>query len=356
MGLVITTGGLGPTFDDRTKEAFADALGARMSEDAQTRLDIDAFFRARGRATTENNYRQALIPEGAAALPNPLGTAPGVYWDAPAGRRLRIVMLPGVPREMKLMWADHVHPRLADLAGAPTETLRLVAGGVGESVLDERTRGIRERRAHLSWTILAHGVHIELLARSKGADAPELLDAARRDMEAELGRDLVCEGDGSPEGTLLDLLAARGQTLAIAESVTGGLLASRLAAVPGASRALLGCAVAYSPRAKEGLLGIDPGFIATNGTVGEAITIEMASRARKALGADWGLAITGNAGPRPDPDAGPGEGDDKIGRCHIAVAGADGTACRAHDLHGTRQDVQLRAAGWAVEMLRRRLL
>jgi nicotinamide-nucleotide amidase len=265
-------------------------------------------------------------------------------------------MLPGVPREMKLMWADHVRPRLADLAECPTRTLRLVVGGVGESVLDERTGGIRERHAHLGWTILAHGVHIELLARSKGADAQELLAAARRDMEAELGRDLVCEGDGSPEGTLLGLLAARGETLAMAESVTGGLLASRLAAVPGASRALLGSIVAYTPRAKEGLLGIDPGFIAANGTVGGAITVEMAVRARKALGADWGLAITGNAGPGPDPDAGPGEGDDRIGRCHIAVAGADGTACRAHDLHGARQDVQSRAAGWAVDMLRRKCI
>jgi nicotinamide-nucleotide amidase len=353
MGLIVTTGGLGPTFDDRTKEAFAGALGAPMFEDAQTRLDIDAFFGARGRAATENNYGQALIPAGAVAMRNTLGTAPGVYWDAPAGRpRLRIVMLPGVPREMKAMWAADVHPRLLDLAEEPAKALRLVVGGVGESVLDERTRAVRERHSRLDWTILAHGMHIELLARSKSQEA---LEAARLDMEAELGQDLVCTGDGSPESTLLGLLAARGETLALAESVTGGLLASRLAAVPGASRALLGGAVAYAPKAKEALLGVGADLLASSGTVGEDVTLEMATRARKLLGATWALAVTGNAGPAPDPNARQGGGRDEAGRCYIAVAGADGAACRAHDLHGTRQDVQLRAANWAMDALRRRL-
>jgi PncC family amidohydrolase len=251
------------------------------------------------------------------------------------------------------MWADHVRPRLADLAECPTRTLRLVVGGVGASVLAERTGGIRERHAHLGWTILAHGMHIELLARSK--DVGEL-DAARLDMEAELGRDLVCVGDGSPEETLLGLLIARGETLALAESVTGGLLASRLAAVPGASRALLGGVVAYAPSAKAALLGVEPGFIASNGTVGEAVTIEMALRVREQTGAAWGLAITGNAGPAPDPNALQGDGRDEAGRCYTAVAGAAGAECRAHCLHGTRQDVQFRAANWAMDMLRRRLI
>jgi len=374
--LLITTGGLGPTFDDRTKEAFADALGAKMIEDAKSRANIDAFFRARGRATTENNYRQALTPEGSVAVPNPLGTAPGVYWDLSSKRNgLRIVMLPGVPQEMKAMWAADIHPRLLDLAEGPTRTLRLVVGGVGESVLDERTKAVRDRHSHLGWTILAHGMHIELLARSMSQGA---LDAARLDMEAELGQDLVCIGDGSPESTLLDLLAARGETLALAESVTGGLLASRLAAVPGASRALMGGAVVYTPKAKTELLGIDPSFLAANGTVGEAVTIEMAVRVRQRLGATWGLAITGNAGPAPDPfqvtyiecnlalhqgrarpDSTPAHpadevaGTSKIGRCYIAVAGAAGAVCRAHDLHGARTDIQFRAINWAIDALRR---
>jgi nicotinamide-nucleotide amidase len=352
-GLIVTTGGLGPTFDDRTKEAFADALGVRMFEDAKTRLDIDAFFGAKGQATPENNYGQALIPEGAMAIPNSLGTAPGVYWDAPKGRKdLCIVMLPGVPREMMGMWMADVHPRLLGLAEEPTETLRLVVGGVGESALDERTKHVRARHSHLDWTILAHGMHIEILARSKSADA---LGAARLDMEAELGQDLVCVGSGSPESTLLDLLVARSETLAIAESVTGGLLASRLTAVPGASRALLGGVVAYTPESKARLLGIDPDFIKSNGTVGEAMTLEMASRARGKLGAAWGLAITGNAGPTPDPNAKQNDACGKIGRCYIAVADGMGAACRHCQLHGTRQDIQFRAANWAMDTLRRRL-
>jgi len=344
-GLLIATGGLGPTFDDRTKEAFAEALGAKLIEDAKSRADIDAFFRARGRATTENNYQQALMPEGAVAVPNPIGTAPGVYWDVSSKHPgLRIVMLPGVPQEMKAMWAADIHPRLLDLAEAPTMTLRLVVGGVGESVLDERTKGVRDRHSHLGWTILAHGMVIEFLARSKSQDA---LDTARLDMEATLGHDLVCVGDGSPESTLLDLLAARGETLALAESVTGGLLASRLAAVPGASRALMGGVVVYTPKAKTELLGIPQEFLAANGTVGEAVTIEMAARVRQRLGATWGLAITGNAGLAPDPNAGPQEGDAKIGRCYIAVAGTDRADCRAHDLHGARTDIQFRGVNSA---------
>jgi nicotinamide-nucleotide amidase len=262
-------------------------------------------------------------------------------------------MLPGVPREMKAMWAACVRPRLLGLAEEPTRTLRLVVGGVGESALDERTKAVRERHSRLDWTILAHGMHIELLARSK---SPGALEAARLDMEAELGLDLVCTGDGSPESTLLGLLAARGETLALAESVTGGLLASRLTAVPGASRALLGGAVAYAPEAKAGLLGVEPGFLASNGTVGEATTVEMASRVRERVGATWGLAITGNAGPAPDPNAPRIDGRDKIGRCYIAVAGAGGADCRAHDLHGARADVQSRAADWGIDALRRKIV
>jgi len=322
-----------------------------MVEDGQARLDIDSFFKARGRVVTENNYKQALAPQGAISLRNPLGTAPGVYWEDPpnfAGRT--IVLLPGVPKEMMGMWDSHVHHRLSGLSKKPIKTVRLVVSGVGESVLDERTGPVRQRHPHLGWTILAPRTHVEFLIRGQ---ASQELDVAVRDMEANLGDDLICVGGGTPESVLLDMLVARGETFAMAESVTGGVLSSRLAAVPGASRAYIGGAVAYTPKAKMELVGLDKGFIEQHGTVGEATTREMAIRIRERLGATWGLAATGNAGPTVDKNALDKNGSDQVGRCFIAVAGPDGADCQAFNIHGDRGDIQFRAANWAIDMLRR---
>jgi nicotinamide-nucleotide amidase len=262
-------------------------------------------------------------------------------------------MLPGVPKEMMAMWESDVHPRLSNLSKSPLKTVRLVVAGIGESVLDERTGPIRQRHSQLSWTILAPRTHVEFLIRGENSQE---LDAAIKDMETELGADLVCVGDGTPEAVLLDMLIARGDTLALAESVTGGILSSRLSSVPGASRAYIGGAVAYTPTAKERLVGLGRGFIESHGTVGEATTREMAIRIRELLGATWGLAATGNAGPTVDKNALGKDGGDQVGRCFIAVAGPDGADCQAHNIHGDRGDIQFRAANWAIDMLRRRML
>ncbi|MDR1841926.1 MAG: CinA family nicotinamide mononucleotide deamidase-related protein [Holophagales bacterium] len=351
--LIITTGGLGPTFDDNTKEVAAEVLGVPMFEDASTRSNITDFFLSRGRAVTENNYKQALIPQGAKAIPNPLGTAPGVYWkDPPSYDGRRIVMLPGVPREMMALWTNDVHPLLLDLANDRQKTLRFVVSGAGESALDERTNRVRARHSHLDWSILAPRSHVEFLVRST---RDEDLEALRRDMEAELGMDLVCVGPGSQESVVLDMLAARNETLALAESVTGGILASRLVDVPGASRAFLGGVVAYTPKAKTELLGLSADFIVSHGTVGEAVAREMAARVKEKLGADWGLAVTGNAGPDADKNALNRDGCDRVGRCYIALAGDADVKCQTRDIHGDRPDVQFRAANWAIDMLRRGL-
>ena len=236
--LILTTGGLGPTFDDFTKECFAEVLGAALREDAQSREDMLAFYAARKRVPPESNFKQALLPEGAEALRNPVGTAPGVWWqDPPAHPGVRIVMLPGVPREMKRMWEGQVEPRLRTLAGESVRTLRMVVAGVPESALDERIRDVRERHGQLDWTILASLTQVELLAR--GAD-PAALEAAQADFLPVLGEDLVGVGEGNLEDAVLGNLKARGETLAVAESMTGGLLAARLTAIPGASEVFLG--------------------------------------------------------------------------------------------------------------------
>lgn len=342
--LILTTGGLGPTFDDFTKECFAEVLGAELREDAQSREDMLAFYAARKRVPPASNFKQALLPEGAEALRNPVGTAPGVWWEDPKGHRgVRIVMMPGVPREMKRMWEDQVEPRLRALAGAATHTLRMVVAGVPESTLDERTREARQRHGHLDWTILASLTQVELLAR--GTD-PAALEAARTDFLPVLGEDLAGVGEGNLEDAVLASLKARGETLAVAESVTGGLLASRLTAIPGTSEVFLGGATVYSAKAKVALLGLDAARLAQDGTVSEATSRALAEAVRTRLGATWGLGLTGNAGPSA-------EGGAPVGTLFIALAGPGGTSTKALTIPGDRLDVQLRGMASALDLLRR---
>ena len=342
--LIFTTGGLGPTFDDFTKELFAEILGAELVEDASSRADILAFYAARNRIPPQVNFKQALIPLGAEPLRNPVGTAPGVWWQDPPGHLgVRIVMLPGVPREMKRMWEEQVEPRLRPLAGKAAHTLRVVVAGVPESTLDERTREVRERHGHLDWTILASLTQVELLVRSGD---PVDLEAVLSDLRLVLGADLVSVGNGNLEDAVLDGLAARGHTLAVAESMPGGLLSARLTAIPGASRTFLGGAIVYSATAKAALLGLSPSFLAEHGTVSEATTIALAEAVRKALGSTWGLAVTGNAGPAA-------EGGMPVGAVFFAVAGPDGISSERRNFPGDRAEIQLRGTAVALDFLRR---
>ena len=255
-------------------------------------------------------------------------------------------MFPGVPREMMRMWEEHAVPRLRALADRPVHTLRMVVGGVPESTLDQRTQAVRERHRHLEWTILASLTQVELLARG---DDPEALARARADFEVLLGPDLACVGEGSLEGAVLDRLKARGETLAVAESMSGGLLAARLTAIPGASQAFLGGATVYSAGAKTALLGLDPAVLASEGTVSEATSRRLAEAVRTRLGATWGLAITGNAGPGT-------EGEAPVGTVFIALSGPEATASRTLTLPGDRPEIQLRSTAWALDVLRRQAL
>jgi nicotinamide-nucleotide amidase len=220
-----------------------------------------------------------------------------------------------------------------------------VVAGVPESTLEERIRETRERHGRLEWTILASLTQVELLAR--GQD-PAALEVARADFEPLLGEDFVGTGSGNLEDAVLDALKARGETLAVAESVTGGLLASRLTAIPGASAAFLGGATVYSATAKAALLGLPPERLAAEGTVSEATSRALAEAVRAKLGATWGLGLTGNAGPGA-------EGDAPLGTVFLALAGPGGTVCRHLHLPGDRADVQLRSAGAALDLLRRAL-
>lgn len=344
--LIVCTGGLGPTFDDFTKEVMAEVLGANLVEDESVRHEIEAFFSSLGRPMTPNNLKQALVPLGAEVLHNPRGTAPGIFWENPAGYPGRcIALLPGVPREMQYLWEHEIEPRLEKARQRPIRALRMLVGSVGESALESRTAALREKHGQLDWTILAGLGTVELIARSADEMA---LRAARNDFESELGPDLIGVGPDKIEAILLSRLASRRETLALAESMTGGLIASRLTAVPGASEVLLGGAVVYSPYAKTELAGVDAGLIAIHGTVSEATTRALAEGIRLKLGSTWALSVTGNAGPTEDRS-----GKAPIGTCHIAVSGPPGTSSQSRHFPGERAVVQARTATWALDFLRR---
>ena len=346
--LIVCTGGLGPTFDDVTKELWAEVVGAALHEDPAVKADILDFYAKRHRHPPAINLKQALVPEGAEVLRNALGTAPGLWWEPAAFPGRAIVMLPGVPREMKQLWEAAVEPRLAGRAQAPVRSLRLVVGGVPESTLDERTAALREKHRGLEWTILSALSQVELLARGPN---PAQLAAAERDFRDLLGEDLVGTGAGNLEDGLLALLASRGQSLALAESMTGGLICARLTAIAGASKVLRGGAVVYSAKAKEELAGVPAPLLAREGTISEATTRALAEAIRSRLDADWGLAVTGNAGPDLDPQG----GEHPAGTFWIAVAGPDGTTAKKNHFPTDRAGVQLRCAGWALDQLRRRV-
>ena len=341
--VIICTGGLGPTFDDFTKEVWADTFGVELVENAECRADLVTWYAQRKRVPPPANFKQVLFPAGSKPLSNPLGTAPGVFWER--GNK-QIFLLPGVPREMKRMWLDHVEPRLKPLAGAAVHTLRVVVCGVPESTLDQRTEAIRERHSHLDWTILAGLIQVEFILRSSDSSA---LDAACEELVLELGDDLACVGSGDLESVVLDSLKARSETLAVAESMSGGLVASRLTAIPGASGAFMGGAVVYSAAAKIALAGLAPAFIKEHGTIGEPTTLALAKGIREKLGTTWGLAITGNAGPTLDA----GGKDRSLGECVVAVVGPFGEEVRPFIVPGDRADVQLRSTAWALDLLRR---
>ena len=345
---IVCTGGLGPTFDDLTKEIWAEVLGDALIEDAEIWREIEGFYLARQRSMPSTNRKQALVPASAQALHNPMGTAPGILWKNPKGHPgTHIVLLPGVPREMKNLWETEVEPILRPLAGPQVHTLRMLVGSAGESALDLRTTPLREKHGRLDWTILAGLGAVELVARSTN---PGDLEAARRDFEQELGADLACVGSSSLEEKILELLRQRGETLAVAESMTGGVIQARLTGVPGSSDVFQGGAVVYSAAAKSVLADVDPGLLQVHGTVSEAATRALAEGIARKLGTTWSLATTGNAGPTEDP-----QGPAPVGTCLMAVRGPSGTAFQVQSFPGSRVDIQARTATWALDFLRRQI-
>ena len=349
--LVIATGGLGPTEDDLTRAAAASALGRGLHRDQEILEALKARFARFLRQMAPINEKQADVIDGAVALPNARGTAPGQRIEH-EGRLL--FLLPGPPGEMQPMFTGQVLPIVRERAGGAvlrTRVLRIAA--MAESDVDQAAAPVYKTFTNPRTTILGAAGQVELHLTAEGrseAEAEERIEALAVGIRQALpGRIFSEDGRELPE-VVADLLRDRRRTLALAESCTGGLLSARLTDVAGASAFLDRAFVTYSNRAKVEELGVDAGLVERLGAVSEEVAAAMAAGARRAAGADIGVGITGIAGP----DGGTPE--KPVGLVYVALEGAAGTRVRRAVFPGGRERVRYQATQVALEMLRRGLL
>jgi len=358
-GAVITTGGLGPTDDDLTRDAVAAAFGRPLVLDEAHMEWMRERWRKRfGRDLPTTNRRQALIPDGARKLFNNYGSAPGVYIEDDRGRWL--VMLPGVPREARGMTDDALMPIIRDkfgqTAGAVIRSRTLRTTGIGESLLADRLEAdapLRDAKAAGSMAYLpgVEGTDLRVTVRAASSSAADsALDRVAGALRAAAGEYIYGEGVDDMAGVLLDRCRARRATLCVAESCTGGLLGARLTAIPGSSDVFVGGVIAYSNEVKVRDLGVVQEAIETHGAVSEQVVRAMAEGARQRFDADVSLAITGVAGPGGGTDAKP------VGLVWIAVATGDRLESRKLNLWGDREEIRYRATQAVMDLARRLLI
>jgi len=346
-GIIITTGGLGPTYDDLTKQTLADAFGKKLIYHEELGRDIRDYFARRHRSMTENNLRQAMLPEGCVIFRNDHGTAPGCAFTA---KGVHVLMLPGPPNECRAMFEQCAVPYLKRLSDAEIVSHSIHIFGMGESAVEELLHDQMERLTNptLAPYAKAGEVMLRLTAKSKSrAEAEALMAPVLAQVQDALGDVIYGMDTQSLEATVLPLLEERSLTLATAESCTGGLLSKRLTDLPGASRVFLGGVAAYANHAKTALLDVPAEMIEAHGAVSEPVARAMAMGVRKRLDADLGVAITGIAGPGSDGT------EKEPGTVFIALSAKDGSFCKALELRYERSQVRLMSASHALDLIRR---
>jgi nicotinamide-nucleotide amidase len=377
--LIIVTGGLGPTSDDITRELIAELLGKPLREDPAIAAGLREFFARRNRPMPASNLVQAQVPEGAIVLPNPNGTAPGLamrigdgVWRlasgvTPANDRTHsppnprpqtpdakwLIMLPGPPRELRPMFTDAVVPLLRQELQAEVficRTLRTI--GLGESALQEQVAGPLQSlvQAGLELGYCARPGEVDVRLAARGTNAQMLVTEARSLVAQLLAKNIYAEDDDELETVIVRELTARKQTLALAESCTGGCISHRITNVPGASAVLIAGLVTYANEAKQKLLGVRAETLTTHGAVSEAVCREMAEGARRETGADYAIAVTGIAGPTG------GSPEKPVGTVFIGVSGVAGTEVLKQLNRYERETFKQMTAQQALEMLRRQIL
>jgi nicotinamide-nucleotide amidase len=352
--VLITTGGLGPTPDDLTTEAIAAAFGAGLEERPEVWAAIEARLAARGRPLLPSLRRQALLPADAELLPNPTGTAPGMIWTPQPG--FTVLTFPGVPSEMRAMWKATAAPwlRSAGLAGGVFSSRLLRFWGLSESELAERVADLLQGGNPTVAPYAGTGeVKLRLTARADSHPAAQaLLQPLEAEIRSRLGVRCFGTGDDSLASVVLELLRQRDETVAVAESCTGGGIGAALAAVPGASDAFRGGVIAYANAVKQAVLGVSETSLAVHGAVSDPVALAMAAGVRRLTGASWGVAVTGIAGPAGGSAAKP------VGLVHIALAGPDGSRSEGVRFSAGRGRswIQTLTVGEALNVLRLRLL
>ncbi len=349
--LVVASGGLGPTEDDRTRDAVADLLGRKLARDPAVLAKIEERFRKLGRTMSEVNKRQAMVPEGATVLENLKGTAPGLWLEA---RGRIVILLPGPPHELKAMFAGQVEPRLARLSTG----VRLVARemrvvGMGESDVDQRIAPIYTRHTDVQTTILAAPGEIQIHLRAWSADVPaaeRVLQQIQESILLALGEAVFTSNGESMEEVVARELTMHQATIATAESCTGGLLAERLTRISGSSAYFLGGVVVYSNTLKSAWVDVPAEIIETRGAVSSEVAVALADGIRRRTGATLGVGITGVAGPNG------GTPEKPVGTVHIAIADASSSKERGILYLGERDRIRWQASQTALDLVRRYFL
>jgi nicotinamide-nucleotide amidase len=347
--VILMIGGLGPTQDDLTKEAVARAFDDELVLDTAAAEHLRALFSRRGVSMPESNLRQAMVFRSGRGIPNPNGTAPGAILEK-EGKL--VFCLPGPPREFIPMVESAVIPALVKRLGGERTVIRsrvLRTIGIGESAMEER---VKDLLASTDPTIapLAHvgEAHLRLTARAASEEAAlALIEPLEREIRARLGVHVYGVDETSLEQAVIALLLERDETLAVAESCTGGLLGGRLTGVPGSSRVFLGGIISYSNAAKQLLLGVPEDLLATHGAVSAPVAEQMARGARERLGSDIAVSVTGIAGPEG------GTPEKPVGLVYLGLSDRSGERSQRHLFMGGRADVRTRSILAALDWVRR---
>lgn len=352
VDLVLVTGGLGPTVDDITRECISEATGIPMVESAEALEQIIARFRAMGREMKDNNRRQAMIPTQGSFISNPNGTAPGLIYDT--GSQV-VLALPGPPHELEPMLMDSVLPYLQQRFTLLNQTIThpMFFCCLGESSVDHVIRHYWKDEPDIAVSLLAHlgVVELTLSLKDPSGHGQERLEQFAQKIRSKLGSYVFSETGEPIEKVVGNLLRSRGETLAVAESCTGGMLGEWLTRAPGSSDYFLGGVISYSNDVKCTLVGVEEKTIADCGAVSRECAAEMAKGVCATLGSTWGLAITGIAGP------GGGTPEKPAGTVWIALAHREGMVYPfKSSLIGDRDSVRYRACVFALDQLRRAIL
>ncbi len=355
--LIVISGGLGPTEDDLTRQALAQAMGVELKVDIESMQTLEAFFASRGYTMAERNRVQAMCPVGATMIPNHCGTAPGMRATL---NWAEVFVTPGVPREMKAMIEASVIPaveaKLNEEGHGPRQVIlatKINTFGLGESDAAEKLGNLMQRdRNPVVGTTVSDGIcSIRIRAEYPDADeAQRQLDDTIQQVQALLAPTVFGRDETTLQSALVTLLLEQGKTVATAESCTGGMIGSLLTDVPGSSAAYLGGWVTYSNALKTSQLGVRPGVIEAHGAVSQDVVVAMAEGAKQRSGADYAVAVSGVAGP------GGGTEDKPVGTVWIALATPKGTTARLARLIGNRASIRDRAAKCALQMIRLSLL